>query len=154
MIRVCILSLLFKVSYLVLFNYSIFNRFLTTDRLKIQYDAVVLEFCECFLPLSTQKFNMEVRVNNKLYVSNLPYSVTDQSLGQMFASYGTVLSSKIITDKMSGRSKGFGFVEMEDESQATEAMEKLNGQEINGRRLNVAIARPQEPRENSMRRDR
>lgn len=93
-------------------------------------------------------------MNNKLYVSNLPYSVTDQSLGQMFASYGTVLSSKIITDKMSGRSKGFGFVEMEDEAQATEAMEKLNGQEINGRRLNVAIARPQEPRDDNFRRDR
>lgn len=88
-------------------------------------------------------------MNNKLYVSNLPYSVTDQSLGQMFASYGTVLSSKIITDKMSGRSKGFGFVEMEDEAQANEALSKLNGQEINGRRLNVAIARPQEPRDNN-----
>lgn len=87
-------------------------------------------------------------MDNKLYVSNLPYSVTDQSLGQMFSTYGSVLSAKIITDKMSGRSKGFGFVEMETEQQATEALEKLNGQEINGRRLNVAVARPQAPREN------
>jgi len=87
-------------------------------------------------------------VDNKLYVSNLPYSVTDQSLGQMFSTYGSVLSAKIITDKMSGRSKGFGFVEMETEQQAAEALEKLNGQEINGRRLNVAVARPQAPREN------
>ena len=91
---------------------------------------------------------MEVQVDNKLYVSNLPYSVTDQSLGQMFSTYGGVLSAKIITDKMSGRSKGFGFVEMETEQQAAEALEKLNGQEINGRRLNVAVARPQAPREN------
>lgn len=88
-------------------------------------------------------------MNNKLYVSNLPYSVTDQSLGQMFSTYGSVLSAKIIIDKMSGRSKGFGFVEMETEQQATEALEKLNGQEINGRRLNVAVARPQTPRENA-----
>ena len=87
-------------------------------------------------------------MDNKLYVSNLPYSVTDQSLGQMFSTYGGVLSAKIITDKMSGRSKGFGFVEMETEQQAAEALEKLNGQEINGRRLNVAVARPQAPREN------
>ena len=87
-------------------------------------------------------------MDNKLYVSNLPYSVTDQSLGQMFSTYGSVLSAKIITDKMSGRSKGFGFVEMETEQQAAEALEKLNGQEINGRRLNVAVARPQAPREN------
>lgn len=87
-------------------------------------------------------------MNNKLYVSNLPYSVTDQSLGQMFSTYGSVLSAKIIIDKMSGRSKGFGFVEMETEQQAADALEKLNGQEINGRRLNVAIARPQAPKEN------
>ena len=74
--------------------------------------------------------------------------MTDQSLGQMFSTYGSVLSAKIITDKMSGRSKGFGFVEMETEQQAAEALEKLNGQEINGRKLNVAVARPQAPREN------
>ncbi len=92
-------------------------------------------------------FFMEALVNNKLYVSNLPYSVTDQSLGQMFSTYGGVLSAKIITDKMSGRSKGFGFVEMETEQQANEALEKLNGQEINGRKLNVALARPQESRD-------
>ena len=91
---------------------------------------------------------MEVPVDNKLYISNLPYSVTDQSLGQMFSTYGSVLSAKIIMDKMSGRSKGFGFVEMETEQQAAEALEKLNGQEINGRKLNVAVARPQAPREN------
>lgn len=88
-------------------------------------------------------------MNNKLYVSNLPYSVNDQSLGQMFADHGTVVSAKIITDKMSGRSKGFGFVEMETDQQATDAMAKLNGTEINGRRMNVAVARPQAPRDNA-----
>jgi RNA recognition motif-containing protein len=89
-------------------------------------------------------------VNNKLYISNLPYSVNDQTLEQLFADHGAVVSAKVITDKMSGRSKGFGFVEMESEQQASTAMEKLNGQDLNGRRMNVAIARPKE--ENSDRR--
>lgn len=83
-------------------------------------------------------------MNNKLYVSNLPYSVNDQALVQLFADHGAVVSAKVITDKMSGRSKGFGFVEMESEQQASTAMEKLNGQDLNGRRMNVAIARPKD----------
>ncbi|MBW8308548.1 MAG: RNA-binding protein [Candidatus Paracaedibacteraceae bacterium] len=83
-------------------------------------------------------------MNNKLYVSNLPYSVNDQTLSQLFGDHGAVISAKVITDKMSGRSKGFGFVEMETEQQANIAMEKLNGQDLNGRRMNVAIARPKE----------
>jgi RNA recognition motif-containing protein len=83
-------------------------------------------------------------MNNKLYVSNLPYSVNDQTLAQLFGDHGAVVSAKVITDRMSGRSKGFGFVEMETEQQANAAIEKLNGQDINGRRMNVAVARPKE----------
>jgi RNA recognition motif-containing protein len=83
-------------------------------------------------------------VNNKLYVSNLPYSVNDQALAQLFGGHGAVVSAKIVTDKMSGRSKGFGFVEMETEQEANTALEKLNGQDLNGRRMNVAIARPKD----------
>lgn len=82
-------------------------------------------------------------MNKKLYVSNLPFAMTSESLNEIFGTYGSVLSAKVITDRDSGRSKGFGFVEMETEDQAQEAINKLNGQEIQGRTLTVAVAKPQ-----------
>lgn len=85
-------------------------------------------------------------MNNKLYVSNLPFGLDSDSLNELFQGYGAVLSAKIITDRNTGRSKGFGFVEMETEAQANEAINKLNGQEISGRTLTVAIAKPQPDR--------
>ena len=82
-------------------------------------------------------------MNNKLYVSNLPFGMTSESLNEIFESYGAVLSAKVITDRDTGRSKGFGFVEMETEDQAHEAINKLNGQEVQGRTITVAVAKPQ-----------
>ena len=82
----------------------------------------------------------------KLYVGNLPYSVSDDMLKDLFAQAGTVQSATIITDKMSGRSKGFGFVEMSTEDEAQEAIKTLNGKEFEGRALTVNEARPMEAR--------
>lgn len=88
-------------------------------------------------------------MSKKLYVSNLSFSMTDESLESLFAEFGTVISAKIITDRVSGRSKGFGFVEMANAAEADAAVEKLNGTEIQQRTIGVAEARPQAPREDS-----
>lgn len=84
----------------------------------------------------------------KLFVGGLSWDTTDQSLQAFFAQAGTVVSATVITDKFSGRSKGFGFVEMSSEAEAQEAIQKLNGQTLDGRSINVNEARPQQPREN------
>lgn len=86
-------------------------------------------------------------MGKKLYVGNLPYSVTDASLSDAFAQCGTVESSKIITDRETGRSKGFGFVEMSSDAEAQTAISKLNGSDWEGRSLTVNEARPMAPRE-------
>ncbi len=86
-------------------------------------------------------------MGKKLYVGNLSYSLTDDGLAEAFASCGTVESARVITDRDSGRSKGFGFVEMSSEAEAMKAIETLNGREVEGRPLNVSEARPQAPRE-------
>lgn len=88
----------------------------------------------------------------KLYVGNLPYSVDDEALHNHFAQFGNVDSAKVIMDRDSGRSKGFGFVEMSDDNAAETAIEKGNGAELNGRMINVSEARPQAPREGGPRR--
>ena len=85
-------------------------------------------------------------MGNKLYVGGLPYSVTDGQLTEIFGAYGTVESARVITDKFTGRSKGFGFVEMSSAGEAQKAMEALNGSQLEGRSLVVNEARPQEPR--------
>ncbi|MFC1789547.1 RNA recognition motif domain-containing protein [Patescibacteria group bacterium] len=82
----------------------------------------------------------------KLYVGGLPYSTTEDSLKEMFAAAGNVESAVIIMDKMSGRSKGFGFVEMSTDEEAAKAIETMNGKDVEGRTLNVAEARPMEDR--------
>lgn len=87
-------------------------------------------------------------MGKKLYVGNLPYSATDESLAETFSQCGTVDSAKIITDRDSGRSKGFGFVEMSSDSEAQEAISRLNGQQLDGRAMNVSEAKPQAPRDN------
>jgi RNA recognition motif-containing protein len=87
-------------------------------------------------------------MGKKLYVGNLPYSATDESLTETFSQCGTVDSAKIIMDRDSGRSKGFGFVEMSTESEAQEAISRLNGKQLDGRAMNVSEAKPQAPREN------
>ena len=81
-------------------------------------------------------------MNKKLYVGNLGYNVTSDALQELFATMGEVVSVNIITDRYSGRSKGFGFVEMATEEEAQQAIEQLNGREVDGRAINVAEARP------------
>ena len=82
----------------------------------------------------------------KLYVGNLAYGVTNTDLETMFATHGTVQSAQVIMDRDTGRSKGFGFVEMDNGEQAQAAVDALNGQEVNGRALTVNEARPREDR--------
>jgi cold-inducible RNA-binding protein len=82
----------------------------------------------------------------KLYVGNLPYSTKDDGLAAMFATYGEVVSSSIISDRNTGRSKGFGFVELSDDTAAQTAIKEMNGKEIEGRKIIVSVARPMEDR--------
>lgn len=82
----------------------------------------------------------------KLYVGGLSYETTEGTLKELFSGAGTVESATIITDKMSGRSKGFGFVEMSSEEEAQKAIEMLNGKELDGRSITVNEARPMESR--------
>lgn len=82
-----------------------------------------------------------------LYVGNLSYSTTDDSLREAFEAFGEVVSASVIKDNASGRSKGFGFVEMATDEAASAAIEGLNGQTLDGRALRVAEARPRQPRE-------
>jgi len=89
----------------------------------------------------------------KLYVGNLPYSTTDADLQQLFAEYGTVESASVINDRETGRSKGFGFVEVADDAQAKVAIEALNGKDFSGRNIVVNEARPREERPAGGRRD-
>lgn len=86
-------------------------------------------------------------MSKKIYVGNLPYTMTDDALRAMFAEVGTVESANVIIDKFSGRSKGFGFVEMTNDAEAADAISRLNGKEIEGRALTVNEARPMEKRE-------
>ncbi len=82
----------------------------------------------------------------KIYVGNLPWSTTNDDLQQLFSQHGAVISASVLTDKMTGRSRGFGFVEMENDAEAETAIATLNGQEWNGRKLVVNEARPMEAR--------
>lgn len=85
-------------------------------------------------------------MGKKLFVGNLPWSMTEESLQQLFSEAGTVESATIIRDKMSNRSKGFGFVEMSTEEEAKAAIDAINGREIEGRALTVNEAKPMENR--------
>lgn len=85
-------------------------------------------------------------MGKKLYVGNLGYGVTSNDLEQMFAAHGTVKSAQVITDRDSGRSKGFAFVEMGTDQEAQAAIGALNGKDVDGRSMTVNEARPQEPR--------
>ncbi len=82
----------------------------------------------------------------KLYVGGIPYSSTDETLKEAFSKAGAVVSATIIMDKMTGRSKGFGFVEMENDADAAAAIDMWNGKDFDGRNLTVNEARPMEPR--------
>jgi RNA recognition motif-containing protein len=81
-----------------------------------------------------------------IYVSNLSFHTTDEDLNSMFSKFGLVSSAKVIMDKVSGRSRGFGFVEMSSEEEGKEAMTSLNNKEIEGRAISVSVAREREER--------
>ena len=91
----------------------------------------------------------EGTVGNKLYVGSLSYQVTDQTLQELFAQYGTVTSAKVISDRYTGQSRGFGFVEMATSEEAQKAISALNGTQHEGRTLVVNEAKPQEKRDRS-----
>ncbi len=84
--------------------------------------------------------------SNKLYVGGLPYEVTDDRLQELFSAHGTVESARVITDRMTGPSRGFGFVEMSSQEEAQQAIDKLNGTDLEGRSLTVNEAKPKEQR--------
>lgn len=90
-------------------------------------------------------------MGKKIYVGNLPFSMTSESLSEVFTPFGSVDSSKIIIDRDTGRSKGFGFVEMSDPAAADSAIASLHGSDFGGRSLTVNEARPMEKRERSSR---
>ena len=83
-------------------------------------------------------------MGRKLYVGNLPFSATEEDISAKFSACGTVESAKLITDRDTGRSKGFGFVEMSSDAEAQAAIDKLNGQDYGGRPMTVNEARPQQ----------
>jgi cold-inducible RNA-binding protein len=88
-------------------------------------------------------------MSKKLYVGNLPFSATDESLMQTFSECGSVQSAKVIIDRDSGRSKGFAFVEFSTDSEAASAIDRFNGSQMDGRAMNVSEAKPQAPRDNN-----
>lgn len=90
-------------------------------------------------------------MGKKLYVGNLSYSMNDESLVSLFSSHGNVESARVVTDRETGRSKGFAFVEMSSDSEANNAIEALNGTEQMGRAMNVSEAKPMAPRDNNRR---
>jgi len=85
-------------------------------------------------------------MTSRVYVGSLPYTTTDAKLEEIFSQFGTVASARVITDKLTGRSKGFGFVEMNSGVEAQNAIQALNGSQLDGRSLTVNEARPQERR--------
>jgi RNA recognition motif-containing protein len=85
-------------------------------------------------------------MGNKLYVGNLAYTVRDESLQEAFSQFGTVTSAKVMMDRETGRSKGFGFVEMASDAEAQSAINGMNGQPLEGRAIVVNVARPREER--------
>ena len=86
-------------------------------------------------------------MSNRLYVGNLPYTITQNDLQQIFSEYGTVVSTQIISDRETGRSRGFGFVEMDSTDAFRKALEGANGRDVGGRQLSVTEARERAPRE-------
>ena len=89
-------------------------------------------------------------MNKKLYVGGLPFSVTDDQLKTLFESHGTVESAKVITDRYTDKSRGFGFVEMSSQQEAEQAIKALNGTELEGRSLKVNESKPRENRAGSV----
>jgi RNA recognition motif-containing protein len=99
-----------------------------------------------FLPLrSVESLSRAIAMAKRLYVGNLKYTVTSADLQELFEQYGTVSSAQVLSDRETGRSRGFGFVEMDNDDEALAAIESLDGQDHDGRRLTVNEARPRTP---------
>ena len=96
---------------------------------------------------SPLKIKKKITMGTKLFIGSLPFSTTEEALKEAFSQAGNVVSATIITDRMSGRSKGFGFVEYETEAEAQAAIEMFNGKDFEGRNIVVNEARPMRPRE-------
>lgn len=96
-------------------------------------------------------FTLEAHMSQKIYVGNLGFSISNEALSEKFAQYGTVTSAKVIMDRDTNRSKGFGFVEMSSSMEASKAISALNGTDFDGRQMNVSEAKPMEKRENTRR---
>ena len=90
----------------------------------------------------------------KLFVGSLPFETSEEQLHSLFATHGTVASAKLINDRETGRSRGFGFVEMSDDAQAQTAIEKMNGSTVGSRQIVVNVAKPMEKRDCGFSRDR
>ena len=88
-------------------------------------------------------------MESKVYVGNLNWDATEENLTELFSKYGNVISAKIITDNFSGKSKGFGFIEMSSQEEAEKAISELNGTDFMERTLKVSVARPQRKRDNN-----
>lgn len=86
-----------------------------------------------------------------MYVSNLSFNTRDEELKELFAAFGTVSSAKVITDRLSGQSRGFGFVEMDSDDEANEAMKALNNKEVEGRPMSVSVAKEKAARSENKR---
>jgi RNA recognition motif-containing protein len=101
---------------------------------------------QVFLQFNVTSSRLVVSAITNIFVGSLPWATDDQQLQDLFSKHGDVTSAKVIKDKMTGRSKGFGFVEMPDDAQAKAAIEALNGSDFEGRKLVVNVARPREDR--------
>lgn len=83
-------------------------------------------------------------MQNKLFIGSLPWAVDDQKLNDLFAQFGEILSARVVTDRESGRSRGFGFVEFADDASAQAAIEAMDGADVEGRNITVSVARPKD----------
>jgi RNA recognition motif-containing protein len=115
---------------------------------ELQHEENAVKFCSLRYESKGDDATLskEENLNKKLYVGGLSYSVTDAQLQQLFASHGTVESAKVITDRETDRSRGFGFVEMGTQEEAEKAIAALNGTQHEGRTLTVNISKPREDR--------
>lgn len=105
-----------------------------------------LEVADEIFYRSRKRGRVVIQMGKRLFIGNLPFSIDDQGLGQIFAAVGTVVSAKVITDKFTGRSRGFGFVEMSSDEETDAAITKLNDTEVDGRKIVVNVAKPLEDR--------
>ena len=129
-----------------LFRFAFFSLDVHTSSLKIPF--LNLNYKKVFRYNSLLRTSLENIMSTKIYVGNLGYTVADNTLSEKFAQFGTVQSAKVIMDRDTNRSKGFGFVEMSTSAEAAKAITSLNGTDFGGRQMNVTEAKPMVPRDN------